>query len=161
MLLCDNIASVTSLQKYETQRETIPEDNMIKLHKAVIAALVVSGTIGGAQATTIKQLQGAWAMKGSKCDEIFKKVGKKVEFKDRIAPISTGLLFTGNKVAGPMAVCTIKQVREKSSRLSAQLSCETSMVVEELTVGFDVPNPSELRRFDLFGEYATYQKCNM
>jgi hypothetical protein len=158
MLVCDNTVSVTS-----TRRETIPEDKMIKLHKAVMAALIVSSTIGGAQAATIKELQGAWAMKGSKCDEIFKKVGKKVAFKDRIAPTSTGLLFTGNKVAGPMAVCTIKQVREKSSRLFAQLSCETLMVVEELTVSFDIPNPSELRRFDLFGKdmYATYQKCNM
>lgn len=134
---------------------------MEKARTVVLTVLAVLGTMGIAQGAAIKELQGAWALDGSSCDDIFKKVGKKIEFKDRIAPTSTGLLFTGNKVAGPMAICTITQVRKKSSRWSAYLSCETSMVVEELTIGFDLPSSSHLRRFDLFGAdpYATYQKC--
>ncbi len=136
---------------------------MDKIRGAVLTVFLISLATGGAQAATIRELQGAWAMKGSKCEEIFRKVGKKVEFKDRIASTSTGLLFTGNKVAGPMAVCTVTQVRKKSSHLSAQLSCETSMIIEELSVGFDLPSPSELKRFDPFGDntYVTYQKCNL
>ena len=136
---------------------------MDKVRGAVLAVLIVSSATSGAQAATIKDLQGAWAMKGSKCEEIFRRVGKKLEFKDRLASTSTGLLFTGNKVAGPMAVCTVTQIRKKSSHLSAQLSCETSMTIYELSAGFDLPNPSELRRFDPFGDdmYVTYQKCNL
>jgi len=136
---------------------------MKKVQTAFMLVLAVLATAGVAKAATIKELQGAWALDGSNCDDIFKKVGKKVAFKDRTASTSTGLLFTGNKVAGPMAVCTITKVRKKSSRWSAYLACETSMVVEELTVGFDLPHPTHLRRFDLFGgnPYATYQKCEM
>ena len=136
---------------------------MKKVRTAVILVLAVLATASVANAATIKELQGAWALDGSNCDDIFTKAGKKIAFKDRIAPTSTGLLFSGNKVAGPMAVCTITKVRKKSSRWSAHLACETSIIVEELTVGFDLPHPTHLRRFDLFGgtPYATYQKCEM
>ena len=134
---------------------------MGKVLKAGIAIFAVVATTAMSQAATIKELQGAWAMDGSSCADIFRKVGKQIEFKDRIAPTSTGLLIDGNKVAGPLAVCTMTKVQRKSSQFTAHLSCETSMVVEQTTVGFDLPTPSHLRRFDLFGRdpYATYQKC--
>lgn len=136
---------------------------MYRVRVALLVTLFATATGYGAQAATIKDLQGAWAMKGSKCEEIFRKVGSKIEFKDRIASTTTGLLFAGNKVAGPMAVCTVTKIRKKSSHLSAQLSCETSMIVENVSVGFDIPNPSELKRFDPFGEntYVTYRKCDL
>lgn len=136
---------------------------MNKVRKVIFAMLVVLGTVSGAEAATIKELQGAWAMKGSQCEEIFKKVGKSIQFKDRLAPTSTGMLFTGNRVTGPMAICTITQIRRKTSRLFTQLSCETAMIVEQVPVSFDMPSSSELRRFDLFGGtlYVTYQKCNL
>jgi hypothetical protein len=137
---------------------------MKKARGVALAVLVVSGAIGGTQADTLKDLQGAWAMEGVNCEEIFRRVGKKLEFKDRIASTSTGLLFTGNKVAGPMAVCNVtKIIRKKASRFSAELTCQTSMIVEEISLGFDFPNSTTLKLFSPFGDdmYVTYQKCNL
>ena len=136
---------------------------MEKVRGTVLAVLFVLGATG-AEAATIKDLQGAWAMEGTKCEEIFRKVGKKLEFKDRVASTSTGLLFSGNKVAGPMAVCTITNIiRKKSTHLSAQLSCQTTMIIEEVSMSFDLPNPSKLKRFNPLGDdmYVDYRKCSM
>ena len=64
-------------------------------------------------AATIKDLQGAWTMNGTKCEDTFKKVGKTVEFKDRTASTSTGFLIRVIKVSGPNAVFSTKSVKKQ------------------------------------------------
>lgn len=133
---------------------------MVKVAAVVVA---ISCVTGSADAASIKELQGAWTMNGTDCGDIFKRTGEAIEFKDREASTSTGLLFSDNKVTGPLAICNVKSIRRKNSHLSAQLSCETTMVMENITEIFDIVSPTEFRRFDPFGDnmYVTYKKCDL
>jgi len=114
-------------------------------------------------AATIKELQGAWTMDGTKCEDTFKKVGKTVEFKDRTASTSTGLLISGSKVTGPNAVCTTQSVKKQKDRLSALLSCTDSMIESDVSQTFKIVDANTFQRFDPFGGdmYVTYKKCAM
>lgn len=126
--------------------------------------LFVAGAVStSANAASIKELQGAWTMNGTDCADTFKKVGKRIEFKERNAPTSTGLLIVGSKVTGPMAVCTTERIRKNKDRLSARLSCADSMMENEVTETFKIVSQTEFQRFDPFGDnlYVTYHKCDM
>lgn len=129
----------------------------------ILGAVCMAAIPMVAHAASMKQLQGAWTMNGTDCADTFKKVGKRIEFKDRSAPTSTGILISGSKVTGPMAVCTTESVRKKKDRLSARLSCEDSMMVNEITQTFKIVSATEFQRFDPFSDnmYVTYHKCDM
>lgn len=129
----------------------------------ILGAVCVTAIPTAAHAASMKQLQGAWTMNGTDCADTFKKVGKRIEFKDRSAPTSTGILISGSKVTGSMAVCTTESVSKKKDRLSARLSCEDSMMVNEITQTFKIVSATEFQRFDPFGDnmYVTYHKCDM
>jgi hypothetical protein len=128
----------------------------------------LGGVIGLCMATSvmaasIKELQGAWTMDGTQCTDTFKKVGNKIEFKDRTASTSTGLLVTGSRIAGPNAACTTQSVRKQKDRLSANLTCVDSMMENSQTVTFKIVDSQTFERFDPFGDnmYVTYHKCDM
>ncbi|UXN57050.1 hypothetical protein [Phyllobacterium zundukense] len=136
--------------------------------KSKFGKVILAGVLGlclatNATAATIKDLQGAWTMNGTKCEDTFKKVGKTIEFKDRTASTSTGLLISGSKVTGPNAVCTTKSVKKQKDRLSATLSCTDSMIESDMTQTFKIVDANTFQRFDPFGDnmYVTYQKCDM
>jgi hypothetical protein len=129
---------------------------------------LLGGVVGLSLATSvmaasIKELQGAWTMDGTQCANTFKKVGKKIEFKDRTASTSTGLLITGSRIAGPNAACTTQSVRKQKDRLSANLTCVDSMMENSQTVTFKIVDSQTFERFDPFGDnmYVTYHKCDM
>ncbi|MGH6861681.1 MAG: hypothetical protein ACRECY_15620 [Phyllobacterium sp.] len=130
---------------------------------SVLGAICLTAIPMAANAASMKELQGAWTMNGTDCADTFKKVGKRIAFKDRTSLTSTGLLVAGRKVTGPMAVCTAKSIHRKKDRLSASLSCEDSMMVNEVTQIFKIVSATEFQRFDPFGDnmYVTYHKCNM
>lgn len=130
--------------------------------------MFLSGVAGLCMATSamtasIKELQGAWTMDGTKCADTFKKVGNKIDFKDRTASTSTGLLVTGSRIAGPNAVCTTQSVRKQKDRLAANLNCVDSMMENSQTVTFKIVDSQTFERFDPFGDnmYITYHKCDM
>lgn len=137
--------------------------------KSKFSKVILAGGVFGlclttsVTAATIKDLQGAWTMNGTKCEDTFKKVGKTVEFKDRTASTSTGLLISGSKVTGPNAVCTTKSVKKQKDRLSATLSCTDSMIESDMTQTFKIVDANTFQRFDPFGDnmYVTYKKCDM
>ncbi len=130
---------------------------------ALVSSAISFCMATGAMAVTIKELQGAWTMDGTKCEDTFKKKGNKLEFTDRTASTSTGLLITGSKIIGPNATCTSKSVRKVKDRLSANLSCVDSMIESDQTVTFKIVDAKTFQRFDPFGDnlYVTYQKCDM
>jgi hypothetical protein len=135
---------------------------------STVSKMIVSSGIGlclatGAMAETIKDLQGAWTMNGTRCEDTFKKTGKTIEFKDRTASTSTGLLISGSKVTGPNAVCTTESVTKQKDRLSAKLSCTDSMIVSDVSQTFKIVDANTFQRFDPFGDdmYVTYKKCDM
>ena len=105
----------------------------------LLSGLIGLGLTSGVIAASMKELQGAWTMNGTDCADTFKKVGKKIEFKDRGASTTTGLLIVGSKVSGPMAICTTQSVRKQKDRLSARLSCTDSMIQSDVTAKSSAP----------------------
>ncbi len=135
-----------------------------KFDKIIMAGAVIGFCVTtDAMAASIKELQGAWTMDGTECADTFKKVGKTIEFKDRTASTSTGLLVTGSRIAGANATCTTQSVRKQKDRLSANLNCVDSMVEDSQTVTFKIVDSKTFQRFDPFGDnmYITYHKCDM
>ncbi|SDP05313.1 hypothetical protein SAMN05428967_1025 [Phyllobacterium sp. YR620] len=135
-----------------------------RMSKVALLSSVISLCMAtGVMAATIKELQGAWTMDGTKCEDTFTKKGKSTVFKDRTASTSTGLLVTGSKVAGPNAICTTRSVRKQKDRVSANLSCVDSMMQNDMTVTFKIVDAKTFQRYDPFGDnmYVTYQKCDM
>ena len=130
---------------------------------ALLGAAMSILMASGAMAASIKELQGAWTMDGTKCEDTFKKDGNKIDFKDRTASTSTGLLITGSKVVGPNATCTTLGVKKQKDRIAASLNCTDSMIESEQTVTFKIVDANTFQRFDPFGDnmYVTYQKCDM
>jgi hypothetical protein len=126
------------------------------------AALCYCATTG-ASAASIKELQGAWTMEGTECSDTFKKTGQKVDFKDRTASTSTGLLITGSKITSANATCTTGTFKKQKGRLSANLTCVDSMIEYNQTVNFKIVDANTFQRFDPFGDnmFVTYHKCDM
>jgi hypothetical protein len=136
----------------------------IKIGKiAFLSSVIGLCTATSVIAASIKELQGAWTMDGTQCTDTFKKVGNKIEFKDRTASTSTGLLVTGSRIAGPNAACTTQSVRKQKDRLSANLTCVDSMMENSQTVTFKIVDSQTFERFDPFGDnmYITYHKCDL
>jgi hypothetical protein len=136
----------------------------IKIGKiAFLGSVIGLCTATSVIAASIKELQGAWTMDGTQCTDTFKKVGNKIEFKDRTASTSTGLLVTGSRIAGPNAACTTQSVRKQKDRLSANLTCVDSMMENSQTVTFKIVDSQTFERFDPFGDnmYITYHKCDL
>jgi hypothetical protein len=136
----------------------------IKIGKiAFLGSVIGLCTVTSVIAASIKELQGAWTMDGTQCTDTFKKVGNKIEFKDRTASTSTGLLVTGSRIAGPNAACTTQSVRKQKDRLSANLTCVDSMMENSQTVTFKIVDSQTFERFDPFGDnmYITYHKCDL
>ncbi|MEK1888758.1 MAG: hypothetical protein AAAB35_14550 [Phyllobacterium sp.] len=130
---------------------------------ALLSSVISLCMATGVMAATIKELQGAWTMSGTKCEDTFAKQGNTIAFKDRTASTSTGLLITGTKIAGPNATCTTKSVHKLKDRLSANLICVDSMIENDQTVTFKIVDAKTFQRFDPFGDnmYVTYEKCDM
>ncbi len=135
-----------------------------KLGKIIVAGAVLGFCMTtGVTAASIKELQGAWTMDGTECSDTFKKTGKKVEFKDRTASTSTGLLVNGSRIMSPNAACTTGTVRKQKDRLTANLTCVDSMIEYGQTVTFKIVDSKTFQRFDPFGDnmFITYHKCDM
>jgi hypothetical protein len=131
------------------------------LARTLVASLLAIGMTGQASAAALDALQGAWTMNGTDCADTFKSVGGKVEYIDRTATVTTGLIVTGSKIEGPNGVCTAEKIRDEKDHFVASLSCADAVIVDSFSVAFKVIDAEHFQRFDpQFPEAAViYQKC--
>ena len=101
-------------------------------------------------------------MEGTDCAQTFKKVGAEVQFIDRNATQTTGIIVSGNKIIGPNANCTAGRVREEKDHFSVQLTCSDSIMFSTVSMAFRVIDKNSFERFDpSFPDISfLYHKCS-
>lgn len=125
-----------------------------------LVALSVAGVSDGL-AASMSQLQGAWAMDGTDCAQIFEKEGEHSRFRDRTASTSAGIIVSGNKVIGSQMSCTAEKFNAGTDHFSAYLDCADSIMFSTISVSFRIVDQDHFDRFDpLFPESSIrYHRC--
>jgi hypothetical protein len=128
-----------------------------------VFSLLALGSASQAATTTLAGLQGAWAMGGTKCENIFTKVGKSVEFQDRNSSLTTGIIIRGNEIRGPLLTCTVAHVHEKKDYVSVNLNCADAIMFDNISVSLQKLDSTTFKRFDPeFPEiHVTYTRCDL
>lgn len=136
--------------------------------KQIAPILFISTVLGlclvpQANSETLDTLQGAWTMDGTDCGETFHKVNGKIEYKDRTASVTTGIIVTGDRILGPNATCTTGRIHKAKDSISALLNCKDSMMFDTIPVSFRIIDSDSFERFDpTFPESnVTYHRCKM
>ena len=162
------LACLTNLDLWQTALHRIASNpmgsSMIKIasHRGILtAAGVIIGIATAAIAAPLDALQGAWTMDGTDCSETFKKVGAEVQFKDRTATQTTGIIVSGDRITAPNATCTAGRIREQKEHFSVQLNCADTVMLSSLSMSFKIIDKDNFERFDPeFPDISfTYHKC--
>lgn len=128
----------------------------------VFAVAVLAACIGSdAVAASIEALQGAWTMNGTDCAATFEKVGDTIQYKDRTASVTTGIIVSGSRITGPNSTCTAQKIREEKDHFIAYLNCADAIMFDSFSVSFRIIDAQHFQRFDpQFPEAAViYNKC--
>ncbi len=128
---------------------------------AAVVAVMAGAAVYPVLAATLDELQGAWTMEGTECDQTFRKTGNSVEFVDKGGSVTTGIIIAGNKISGPNATCTAQRTRNDGDRMTALLSCSDTILFDTIPVSFRVIDEDHFERFDPnFPDFAFgYQRC--
>jgi hypothetical protein len=123
-------------------------------------AAIVIGTAGAA---SLDALQGAWAMEGTDCAEVFKKADGDIQFLEANSSLNTGVIIKGSQITGPNAVCTAGRIHQEENRLTVSLSCADAVMAGGMSVSFRLLDSEHFERFDQsFPEDSTkYYKCSL
>jgi hypothetical protein len=129
-----------------------------QLSAATILALAVAGQ---ASAAALDALQGAWTMDGTDCATTFKQESGKIDYIDRTATVTTGIIITGDTIKGPNATCTTQKVRQEKDYMVASMSCADAIMFSNFSVAFRIIDAQSFERFDpSFPEASVlYHKC--
>jgi hypothetical protein len=132
-------------------------------YAGILAAGAIVGVLTNAAAATLDALQGEWTMDGTDCVDTFKKVGAEVQFNDRAATQTTGIIVSGNKIIGPNANCTAGRVRQEKDHFSVQLTCSDTIMFSTMSVAFKLIDKDSFERFDpTFPDISfLYHKCSL
>ncbi len=129
----------------------------------VVGLSIVSlvSPVGTAVAASMESLQGAWTMVGTSCADTFEFSGSEAKFKDRGSSLNTGIIVSGDKIAGPNATCTANHINESKGQYKVHMSCADTIMFSSVTVSFAIVDPQHFQRIDPdFPEVTEdYQKC--
>ena len=93
--------------------------------------------------TQAAELNGAWAVDGSACGQVFTKENNKLAFKQDADLHAGGLIVQGKKITGTFQKCTVKSLHDDGSNVKVIASCSDGITVSD--VAFDVKISGENR----------------
>jgi hypothetical protein len=95
--------------------------------------------------------------------QIFEKSGNRIQFKDRHAGTTLGMIVSGNKIVGPNGSCVAHRVVPKGDHLSIGLRCSDAVIFADLSLSLKFVDSTHFVRADpLFPENTYgYHKCAM
>ena len=127
----------------------------------LLGSALFAASVAGAWADAIEDLQGAWVMEDTECTAVFEKIRGKMQFKDRTFAAEPGFIISGRKAMGPIAGCTISQVKEENDRFSALLNCADAVVARKFSMTFRIINATHFERLDPEHNYTIiHKKCS-
>jgi hypothetical protein len=129
---------------------------------ALALTLAIPGTMSNASAVE-QALTGAWIQDRAQCDEVFTRTGKSVSFKKPIKEFAQSFIISGNQIRTPQASCRIKAMKRSGDRRILNLTCTTSVAVNEIPAILAPLADGTLRRFlnaeDTIGRI--YARCSL
>lgn len=128
---------------------------------AIVVPVVAFALTSHASAAEMAALQGAWAMTGTSCADVFVKQGAEIRFKDPGSSLDTGIIISGEKVVGPSATCTASKVRQDGDHYNVLLVCADSVLSSTVSMSFRLTDATHFQRFDpSFPDFSLdYEKC--
>ncbi|MHC2253025.1 hypothetical protein ACVILK_002717 [Bradyrhizobium embrapense] len=103
--------------------------------KAYLAALFVL-LVAPSGSTQAGNLDGAWAMDASTCNDIFTKVNNKLAFKQNADLHAGGLIVQGKRITGTFQKCTVKSMHDDGQNVRMVAACSDGIAISDVT--FDV-----------------------
>ncbi|MGY3533661.1 hypothetical protein [Bradyrhizobium sp. USDA 4452] len=103
--------------------------------KAYLAALFVL-LVAPSGSTQAGNLDGAWAMDASTCNDIFIKVNNKLAFKQNADLHAGGLIVQGKQITGTFQKCTVKSMHDDGQNVRMVAACSDGIAISDVT--FDV-----------------------
>ena len=135
--------------------------NIAWISRVALGVGVACSCTSMAFAVSMEAMQGAWAMSGTDCAQVFEKVGGAVRFKDPGSSLDTGIIVSGSKVIGPNATCTAAKIRQEGDHFSVLLSCSDGVLSSSVSMSFRMIDGTHFQRFDpSFPDFSLdYVKC--
>jgi len=86
--------------------------------------------------TRAADLNGAWTIDASACDQIFTKENNKLAFKQDADLHAGGVIVQGRQITGTFQKCTVKSLHDDGANVQVTASCSDGVAVSDVT--FDV-----------------------
>jgi hypothetical protein len=105
-------------------------------HRAVLISLLLllaGNGVDAQQRPELHRLQGAWVPEGAKCESVFYRQGKSINFVRPGAAVREGILVEGNRIGDARNGCSITKVRPNGDMQTLLVSCFSGLVVSKLS----------------------------
>jgi hypothetical protein len=99
----------------------------------ILLLLLASRGAGAQQKPDLERLQGAWVPDGAKCESVFYRQGKSINFVRPGAAVRGGILVQGNRIEDGRNGCSITKIRPDGERQMLLVSCFSGLVVSKLS----------------------------
>ena len=86
--------------------------------------------------TQAADLNGAWTIDASACDQMFTKENNKLAFKQDADLHAGGVIVQGKQITGTFQKCTVKSLHDDGANVQVTASCSDGLAVSDVT--FDV-----------------------
>jgi hypothetical protein len=113
--------------------------------------------------TQAAELNGAWAVDGSACGQVFTKENNKLAFKQDADLHAGGLIVQGKKITGTFQKCTVKSLRDDGSNVQVIASCSDGVTVSDVAVDVKISgeNRMTLSSKEPVPVQMSYVRCSM
>jgi hypothetical protein len=117
-------------------------------HRVVptLLVLLLLGRGAEAQQPDLQRLQGAWVPDGAKCENVFYRQGKSINFVRPGAAVREGILVEGNRIGDGRNGCSITKVKPAGDMWILLVSCFSGLVVSKLSFSIRFADESTLTR---------------
>jgi hypothetical protein len=95
----------------------------------VLFALLVTQSA----ATQAADLNGAWTVDASACDQVFTKENNKFAFKPDADLHAGGMIVDGKRITGTFQKCTVKSLHDDGANVRVIASCSDGVAVSDAT----------------------------
>ena len=92
--------------------------------------------IAQAASTQAADLNGAWTIDASACDQMFTKENNKLAFKQDADLHAGGVIVQGKQITGTFQKCTVKSLHDDGTSVQVTAACSDGVAVSDVT--FDV-----------------------
>jgi hypothetical protein len=108
-----------------------------------------------------QKLQGAWALVGAACDQVFAFKNGLASFVSYGGERAPGFIVKGDNIEGAQASCKLLSQTEQSGSLAVVLGCKEQIIFDKVVVHLRFMNDNELMRFDpVVPEISmSYRRC--